>query len=45
MNEEMADVAFEELGPVVMKGLPQPVRLYRALRGGVEDLAREALHA
>ena len=23
-------VAFEELGPVVMKGIPQPVRLYRA---------------
>jgi adenylate cyclase len=43
MNEDMPDVAFEELGPVVMKGLPEPVRLYRALRGGVEELARSAL--
>ncbi len=26
----LPEVAFEELGPVVMKGIPQPVRLYRA---------------
>jgi adenylate cyclase len=25
------DVRFDELGPVVMKGVPEPVRLYRAL--------------
>ena len=25
-------VAFEELGPVLMKGIPEPVRLYRASR-------------
>ena len=27
---QMPDVWFDELGPVVMKGIPQPVRLYRA---------------
>ncbi|MDZ4278586.1 MAG: adenylate/guanylate cyclase domain-containing protein [Dehalococcoidia bacterium] len=27
----LPDVSFEELGPVVMKGIPEPVRLYRAL--------------
>jgi class 3 adenylate cyclase len=25
-----SDVSFDELGPVVMKGVPEPVRLYRA---------------
>jgi class 3 adenylate cyclase len=25
-------VTFEELGPVIMKGIPAPVRLYRASR-------------
>jgi class 3 adenylate cyclase len=30
-SASMPDV--EELGPVVMKGLPEPVRLYRAVRG------------
>jgi class 3 adenylate cyclase len=25
-------VAFDELGPVVMKGIPTPVRLWRATR-------------
>jgi class 3 adenylate cyclase len=24
------DVCFEELGPVVMKGIPDPIRLWRA---------------
>lgn len=27
---KLPDVWFDELGPVVMKGIPQPVRLYRA---------------
>ena len=26
----MSEVLFDELGPVVMKGVPEPVRLYRA---------------
>jgi class 3 adenylate cyclase len=26
------DVQFEELGPVVMKGIPEPVGLFRAAR-------------
>jgi class 3 adenylate cyclase len=25
-------IDFEELGPVMMKGIPEPVRLYRATR-------------
>lgn len=29
--DKLPDVLFEELGPVVMKGIPQPVRLYRAV--------------
>ncbi len=28
----LPDVCFEEIGPVVMKGIPGPVRLYRATR-------------
>ena len=32
IDEQLIAVSFEELGPVVMKGLPAPVRLYRALR-------------
>ena len=28
---------FEEIGPVVMKGIPDPVRLYRAVTGWDED--------
>jgi adenylate cyclase len=28
----LADVAFERLGPVVMKGIPTPINLYRAER-------------
>ncbi len=31
IDEQLMAVSFEELGPVVMKGLPAPVRLYRAL--------------
>jgi len=27
---KLPDVWFDELGPVVMKGIPDPVRLYRA---------------
>ena len=30
IDDRLPQVAFEELGPVVMKGIPQPVRLYRA---------------
>lgn len=29
-----ADVAFEEVGPVMMKGIPEPVAIYRAVRCG-----------
>ena len=29
--DKLPGVQFEELGPVVMKGIPQPVRLYRAM--------------
>jgi class 3 adenylate cyclase len=32
MSSELPDVTFDELGPVVMKGIPDPVRLYRASR-------------
>ena len=31
VDDKLPDVTFEELGPVVMKGIPDPVRLYRAL--------------
>ena len=31
VGDKLSDVEFEELGPVVMKGLPEPVRLYRAI--------------
>ncbi len=33
INDDLPGVCFEELGPVVMKGIPDPVRLYRALPG------------
>lgn len=33
IDGKLPEVSFEELGPVVMKGIPQPVRLYRALHG------------
>jgi class 3 adenylate cyclase len=28
----MPGVCFDELGPVVMKGIPEPIRLWRASR-------------
>lgn len=31
VDAKLSDVEFEELGPVVMKGLPEPMRLYRAI--------------
>lgn len=30
ISGRLPDVSFEELGPVMMKGIPDPVRLYRA---------------
>ena len=30
VDDRLPDVWFEELGPVVMKGIPEPVRLFRA---------------
>jgi adenylate cyclase len=32
--EQMEDVWCEEMGPTVMKGLPEPVGIYRAMRAG-----------
>jgi adenylate cyclase len=32
--EKMQDVWCEEMGPTVMKGLPEPVGIYRAIRAG-----------
>ncbi len=31
VNDKLPNVQFDELGPVVMKGIPQPIRLYRAI--------------
>jgi len=31
VDNKLPDVTFDELGPVVMKGIPEPVRLYRAI--------------
>lgn len=31
IDNKLPHVTFEELGPVVMKGIPEPVRLYRAV--------------
>jgi len=31
IDDKLPDVSFEEIGPVVMKGIPEPVRLYRAV--------------
>lgn len=31
--ELSSGIEFEELGPVIMKGIPEPVRLFRAARG------------
>jgi adenylate cyclase len=30
VDTDAAMVSFEELGPVVMKGIPEPIRLWRA---------------
>jgi len=32
----LVDVAFEQLGPVVMKGIPTPINLYRIERRGAD---------
>ena len=32
IDDRLPDVSFEELGPVVMKGIPEPMRLFRAHR-------------
>ena len=32
-GDALPGVCFEEVGPVVMKGIPEPVPLYRAVRG------------
>ncbi len=32
IGDGLPEVAFEEVGPVVMKGIPAPVALYRAIR-------------
>jgi len=32
--ERMEGVWCEEMGPTVMKGLPEPVGIYRAVRAG-----------
>ena len=32
IGDGLPDVLFEEVGPVVMKGIPAPIALYRALR-------------
>ncbi len=32
IDGQLPDISFEELGPVIMKGIPEPVRLYRACR-------------
>jgi adenylate cyclase len=32
VDDGLPGVSFEELGPVVMKGIPAPVRLFRAVR-------------
>jgi adenylate cyclase len=34
VDEKLPEVWFDELGPVMMKGIPQPVRLYRATAVG-----------
>jgi class 3 adenylate cyclase len=33
IGPRLTDVCFDELGPVVMKGIPEPVRLWRATLG------------
>jgi adenylate cyclase len=31
VRDRLPELCFEELGPVVMKGIPQPIRLFRAV--------------
>ncbi len=33
VDDRIPGVSFDELGPVVMKGIPEPIRLWRASRG------------
>jgi adenylate cyclase len=33
VDDRVPGVSFDELGPVVMKGIPEPIRLWRASRG------------
>ena len=32
VGDDLPDVAFEQIGPAVMKGIPSPIPLYRAVR-------------
>src|SRR5439155_1245501 len=34
VGEQMEGVWFEEMGPTVMKGIPEPVGIYRCIRAG-----------
>jgi len=34
VGDRAAEVEFEEVGPVLMKGIPEPVSIYRAVAGG-----------
>jgi class 3 adenylate cyclase len=34
VTDRAKEVEFEEVGPVMMKGLPEPVSIYRAVAGG-----------
>lgn len=38
LDGSVADISFDELGPVVMKRLPEPVPLFRACRRSTGDL-------
>jgi class 3 adenylate cyclase len=33
-EDGLPDIEFEQLGPVVMKGIPTPINLYRVERRG-----------
>ncbi len=33
IEDKLPEITFNELGPVMMKGIPAPVRLYRAVEG------------
>jgi len=34
VGDKQPDITFEEIGPVVMRGIPEPVGVYRAMRAG-----------